>query len=95
MTPYGDPFRVRPEAGLLVLFPSWLYHWVHPYSGRTPRIAISFNVTVAPAAGPTDAIQPAQEETRNVARAVALAVGDLRAGKLTVPDRALRRPRPK
>ncbi|MDM0078476.1 flavodoxin family protein [Variovorax sp. J2P1-59] len=36
-----------------------------------------------------------QEETRNVARAVARAVGDLRAGKLTVPDRALTRPRPK
>ena len=28
--PYGEPFRVRPESGLLVVFPSWLYHWVHP-----------------------------------------------------------------
>ena len=36
-----------------------------------------------------------QEETRNVARAVAAAVGQLRAGKLSVPDRALSRPRPK
>ncbi|MDM0109996.1 flavodoxin family protein [Variovorax sp. J22R24] len=36
-----------------------------------------------------------QEETRNVARAVARAVGDLRTGKLSVPDRALTRPRPK
>ena len=44
--PYGDPFRVRPQAGLLVLFPSWLYHWVHPYAGQTPRIAVSFNATV-------------------------------------------------
>jgi uncharacterized protein (TIGR02466 family) len=41
--PYGEPFRVRPQAGLLVVFPSWLYHWVHPYSGETPRIAVSFN----------------------------------------------------
>ena len=32
--PYGEPVRVRPEAGLLVIFPSWLYHWVHPYAGR-------------------------------------------------------------
>src|SRR6201985_1811880 len=48
--PYGEPFRVRPQAGLLVLFPSWLYHWVHPYAGATPRIAISFNATIgAPA----------------------------------------------
>jgi uncharacterized protein (TIGR02466 family) len=48
--PYGEPFRVRPEAGLLIIFPSWLYHWVHPYTGQTPRIAVSFNVTSAPLA---------------------------------------------
>ncbi len=48
--PYGEPFRVRPESGLLVAFPSWLYHWVHPYAGQTPRIAVSFNATLgAPA----------------------------------------------
>ncbi|MDM0070653.1 flavodoxin family protein [Variovorax sp. J31P207] len=34
-----------------------------------------------------------QEETRNVARAVALAVGELRSGRLSVPDRSLSRPR--
>jgi uncharacterized protein (TIGR02466 family) len=48
--PYGEPFRVRPQAGLLVIFPSWLYHWVHPYAGRGPRIAVSFNAAMAPAA---------------------------------------------
>ncbi|RZL63318.1 MAG: flavodoxin family protein [Variovorax sp.] len=42
-----------------------------------------------------DADTDMQEETRNVARAVARAVGELRAGKLTAPDRALKRPRPK
>jgi uncharacterized protein (TIGR02466 family) len=46
--PYGEPFRVRPQAGLIVVFPSWLYHWVHPYAGETPRIAISFNATIGP-----------------------------------------------
>jgi len=45
--PYGEPLRVRPEAGLLVVFPSWLYHWVHPYAGQTPRVAVSFNATMA------------------------------------------------
>ena len=45
--PYGEPFRVRPQAGLLVVFPSWLYHWVHPYAGQTPRVAVSFNATMA------------------------------------------------
>jgi hypothetical protein len=43
--PYGEPVRIRPEAGLIVIFPSWLYHWVHPYTGSTPRIAVSFNAT--------------------------------------------------
>ena len=47
--PYGEPFRVRPAAGLIVIFPSWLYHWVHPYTGQTPRIAVSFNVALAAA----------------------------------------------
>ena len=41
--PYGEPFRVRPQTGLLVVFPSWLYHWVHPYVGQRARIAVSFN----------------------------------------------------
>ena len=30
-----------------MIFPSWLYHWVHPYTGQTPRIAVSFNATLA------------------------------------------------
>jgi uncharacterized protein (TIGR02466 family) len=50
--PYGEPFRVRPQAGLLVVFPSWLYHWVHPYAGQTPRIAISFNAMLGAVAEP-------------------------------------------
>lgn len=36
-----------------------------------------------------------QEETRNVARAVAVAVRQQRSGTLSVPDRAVRDPRPK
>jgi multimeric flavodoxin WrbA len=36
-----------------------------------------------------------QEEVRNVARAVAVAVGEARAGRLSMPDRGLARPRPK
>ena len=44
--PYGEPVRIRPDAGLLVIFPSWLYHWVHPYEGQTPRVAVSFNAAL-------------------------------------------------
>jgi hypothetical protein len=44
---------------------------------------------------PMDADRALQEEVRNVARAVAQAVGRLREGKLVPPDGRLRRPRPK
>jgi uncharacterized protein (TIGR02466 family) len=67
--PYGEPFRVRPQAGLLVLFPSWLYHWVHPYSGYAPRIAVSFNAIPTPATevhAPMPALRPIEEGTCHV-----------------------------
>jgi uncharacterized protein (TIGR02466 family) len=44
--PFGNPVRITPETGLMVLFPSWLYHQVHPYQGQRPRIAIAFNAPV-------------------------------------------------
>ncbi len=44
--PYGEPVRIKPEAGLLVIFPSWLYHWVHPYMGESSRVAVSFNASL-------------------------------------------------
>jgi uncharacterized protein (TIGR02466 family) len=55
--PYGEPVRVRPESGLLVVFPSWLYHWVHPYVGEAPRIAVSFNAALASRASPGTGIE--------------------------------------
>ena len=42
-----------------------------------------------------DRDQDVQEEVRNVARAVVNAVGELRQGRLSAPDRDLTRPRPK
>jgi hypothetical protein len=42
-----------------------------------------------------DRDQDFQEEVRNVARAVMKAVEELRAGRLSQPDHALRAPRPK
>jgi len=45
----GQPFRhlirVNPEAGMMVMFPSWLLHHVHPYMGARPRISIAFNAS--------------------------------------------------
>ena len=28
---------------MIVMFPSWLLHHVHPYQGERPRISIAFN----------------------------------------------------
>ena len=34
---------VRPEAGLVILFPSYLQHSVRLYQGERPRICVPFN----------------------------------------------------
>jgi uncharacterized protein (TIGR02466 family) len=46
-TSVGSGETIRPRAGLLVLFPSWLYHQVRPYRGIGLRISIAFNLGVA------------------------------------------------
>lgn len=38
---------VQPQAGLLVMFPSWLSHGVRPYLGEDVRISIALNLTPA------------------------------------------------
>jgi uncharacterized protein (TIGR02466 family) len=45
----GATFTIRPRTGMLVVFPGWLQHYVHPYRGARPRIAISCNITMSPA----------------------------------------------
>lgn len=35
--------RLRPEPGLMVLFPHWLEHYVDVHESDAPRIAIPFN----------------------------------------------------
>ena len=43
---YSD-VRLAPEAGLLVLFPCWMEHFVEPHENDEPRIAIAFNAVTA------------------------------------------------
>ena len=43
---YKD-IRLAPSDGLLVLFPSWLEHYVEPHDGDRPRIAVPFNLLQA------------------------------------------------
>ena len=42
----GSTERIRPKAGKLVMFPSWVFHQVRPYHGTAERISIAFNLTV-------------------------------------------------
>ncbi len=48
-SPYGQRVHIRPVPGLMVLFPSWLYHFVHPNDTDDVRVSIAFNATWQPA----------------------------------------------
>jgi uncharacterized protein (TIGR02466 family) len=46
-------YVITPAPGLMVMFPSWLNHLVHPFFGRGMRISIAFNALAAePLASP-------------------------------------------
>jgi uncharacterized protein (TIGR02466 family) len=42
--PYGQKYSIRPEPGMMLLFPGFLYHFVHPHFNDGNRISIAFNV---------------------------------------------------
>ena len=42
----GASELVRPHAGLMLIFPSWLPHSVRPYLGDGTRISVAFNLSV-------------------------------------------------
>lgn len=37
---------VQPKAGMIMLWPAWLQHFVHPNHSDSPRVSISFNATL-------------------------------------------------
>lgn len=41
----GSAESVLPRPGLLLMFPSWLFHQVRPYRGTDLRISIAFNLS--------------------------------------------------
>lgn len=45
---FNAPLVVDPEPGMLLLFPGWLLHYVHPYRGTTPRVSVAFNLQLRP-----------------------------------------------
>lgn len=43
----GEAQRLTPQAGMCVVFPSWLSHGVRPYRGTRERISIAINFSLA------------------------------------------------
>ena len=39
----GEGYPIEPIPGELIVFPSWLRHWVAPYKSEEPRISIAMN----------------------------------------------------
>ena len=39
-------WTIHPEAGMMLLFPSWLRHGVLPYEGTKERLTIAFNIRI-------------------------------------------------
>lgn len=44
--PFGTKLKVDPKPGLMLLFPSWLQHFVDPFRGEGARISIAFNIAL-------------------------------------------------
>lgn len=42
--PMYSQVAIRPQAGLLVMFPSWLRHSVRPHKGDRERVSIAINL---------------------------------------------------
>ena len=45
---YQDRITMRPKAGDMLLFPSYLTHWVYPNDTEEDRLTIAFNGTYLP-----------------------------------------------
>ena len=42
----GKRYQITPKPGLMIMFPSFVFHYVHPYVGDKERINIAFNIKI-------------------------------------------------
>lgn len=54
---FGSSVKFAPQAGMLVLFPSWLQHCVSPFTSQTVRISVGFNAKIESFEDRTDAVE--------------------------------------
>jgi len=52
---FARGYLVDPLPGLMIMFPSWLKHIVHPFFGTGERISIAFNILIQDATARTTA----------------------------------------
>jgi uncharacterized protein (TIGR02466 family) len=43
---FGEGLLIDPQPGMLLMFPGWIEHFVHPFFGKGERISIATNVTI-------------------------------------------------
>ena len=43
---FAPKFQISPRSGMLLLFPSYLQHWVYPNQEETERVSIAFNARI-------------------------------------------------
>lgn len=43
---FGGKVRFQPKPGLMLIFPSYLYHWVYPNEEEADRISVAFNAKI-------------------------------------------------
>ena len=91
---HGDVAGIEGLRRALCDWLDWMGLIDAGFAARLDRF-IGYYESYADSHAALDRDSAVQEETRNVARAVAAAVGELRAGRLSKPDAALRDPRPK
>ncbi|MFI3184346.1 MAG: 2OG-Fe(II) oxygenase family protein [Methylococcaceae bacterium] len=44
---FASKFVMKPKAGMLLMFPSYLRHWVYPNESEQERVTIAFNARFA------------------------------------------------
>lgn len=43
---FSPKFQIKPRSGLMLIFPSYLLHWVYPNQEESPRVSIAFNAKI-------------------------------------------------
>ena len=60
----AEVFGVRPTAGLVLIFPATIQHWVHPNQSEADRVTIAFNGRFEPK-GPAISLRPGGARPRS------------------------------